>query len=105
MNSNASSDHHASSYVSRYHHVKFQASQLKFLQSISHMVENQLYWTKSQLWSIFSQTSSFLVNIKIFMSHSSFDQCLIMIHLENSKNDQKSKVSKLRFLKEKSKEL
>src|ERR1043165_5743739 len=97
----ASSDHHTSSYVSRDYHVKFQASQLKFAQSIAQMVENQLYWIKSQLWSTYSQTSSFLVNIKILRAHSSFDQGLIMIHQGNSK----VKVTKLGFLEEKSTQL
>ena len=69
------------------------------------MVENQLYWTKSQLWLTYSQTSSFFINIKILRSHSSFDQGFIMIHQENSRIDQKSKVAKLGFLKWKSTEL
>ena len=34
----------------------------------------------------------FLVNIKILKSHSSFDQRFIMIHQENSRFDQKSKL-------------
>ena len=58
---------------------------------LSHMVENQLYWTKTQLWSTYCQTSSFLVNIRILKSLSSFDQGLIMNHQENSRFDQKSK--------------
>src|ERR1051325_8696499 len=54
---NISNDHHASSYASKNLHVKFQALQVKFPQTIAQMVENQLYWTKSQLWSTYSQTS------------------------------------------------
>src|ERR1044072_5818419 len=55
--SNISSGHHVSSYASKNLHVKFQALQVKFPQTIAQMVENQLYWTKSQLWSTYSQTS------------------------------------------------
>ena len=89
--SNASSGLHGVSYVSKYLHVKFQASQCKIAQSIAQMVNSRLCWVKSQLWSTYSQTSRFLVNINIFKSHSSFDQGLIMIHQENSKIHQKTK--------------
>src|ERR1044072_3081442 len=89
---NISNGHHTSSYASKNLHVKFQALQLKFSQTIAQMVENQLYWTKSQLWSTYSQISSFLVNIKILKSHSSFDQRLIMIHQENSRFIKSQKV-------------
>ena len=58
------------------------------------MIENQLYWIKSQHWPTDSQNSSFLVNINILKSHSSFDQGLIIIHQEIA---QKSKVAKLGF--------
>src|ERR1043165_9440735 len=52
---NISNGHHASSYASKNLHVKFQALQVKFPQTIAQMVESQLYWTKSQLWSTYSQ--------------------------------------------------
>src|ERR1043165_3040458 len=55
--SNISCGHHASSYASKNLHVKFQALQVKFPQTIAQMGENQLYWSKSQLWSTYSQTS------------------------------------------------
>ena len=54
---NTSSGYHASSYASNNLHVKFHALQVKFPQTIAQMVENQLYWTKSQLWSTYSQIS------------------------------------------------
>src|ERR1051325_8236659 len=44
-----------SSYASKILHDKFQASQVKFPQTIAQMVGNQLYWSKSQLWSTYSQ--------------------------------------------------
>src|ERR1051325_10031370 len=54
---NISNGYHTSSYASKNLHVKFQALQVKFPQTIAQMVENQLYWTTSQLWSTYSQTS------------------------------------------------
>ena len=69
------------------------------------MINSRLCWLKSQLWSIYSQTSRFLVNIKVWKSHSSFDQGLIMIHQENLKFIKSQKLLKLGFLKEKSTEL
>ena len=66
-------------------HAKFQALHHKFAQSIAQMIKNKMYWIKSQLWSTYSQTLIFLVNINILRSHSSFDQGLIMIPQENSR--------------------
>src|ERR1051325_9993129 len=54
---NISIGYHASSYASNNPNVKFQALQVTFPQTIAQMVENQLYQTKSQLWSTYSQTS------------------------------------------------
>ena len=96
--SNASSEFHGSS---KNPHIKFQALHHKFAQSIAQMSKNQLYWVKSQLWSTYSQTARFLVNINILKVYSSFDQGFIMIHQEKLSNRQKSKVAKLGFLKEK----
>ena len=62
---NVSSGHHVSSYASKNLHVKFQALQLKFPQTIAQIVEKSVVLDKSQLWSTYSQTSYFLVNTNI----------------------------------------
>ena len=69
------------------------------------MINSRLCGTKSQIWSIYSQTSSILVNINILKLDSSFDQGLIMIHQENLKFIKSQKLLNLDFLKEKSTEL
>ena len=88
---------HGSSYASNNPHVKFQALYHKFAQSVAQTSENQLYWTKSQIWSTYNQTSRFLVNILILKYYSSFDQGLIMIHQGFLTIHQNPKVAKLGF--------
>ena len=69
------------------------------------MINSRLCWVKMQLWSIYNQTSSFFVNIKILKLHSSFDQGMIMIHQETLKIIKSQKLLNWGFLKEKSTEL
>ena len=69
--SNASSGFHGCSYASNNSHARFQALEHNFAQSTTQMIKNQLYWTKSQLWSRYSQTS-------FFGQHQDFELTLII---------------------------
>ena len=84
--------------TSKITHAKFQVLYLKFAQLIDQMVENQLYWVKSQLWSTYSQNSRFLTHINIFKSYLSIDQVLITIPQEKHSIHQKGKMVKIRVL-------
>ena len=59
---------------------------------------NQLYWGKSQLWPIDSQTSWFLTHINIINSYMSFDQVWITIPQEIWSDHQKGKMVIFRVL-------
>src|ERR1051325_1057489 len=87
---NISNGFHDSSYASKILHVKFQALQVKFPQTIAQMVENQLYWSKVNCGQHTVKTSDFCSTSSFLKLHSSYDQGLIRIHQENSRFAQKS---------------
>ena len=88
-----------SQYILKIIHVKFQAMQGKFAQSIAQRPKNRLCQGKRQLWPICSQTSRFLVKINILKLLSSFDQGFIIISQGMPHIHQNPKVAKLGFLR------
>ena len=72
---------------------------IKFLPSqLDSWPKNQLYWGKSQLWSIDSQTSWFLTHINIMNSYEPFCQVWITIPQEIWSDHQKGKMVIFRVL-------
>ena len=59
---------------------------------------NQLYWGKSQLWPIYSQTSWILTHINIMNSYEPFDQVWTTIPQEIWSDHQKGKMVIFRVL-------
>ena len=72
---------------------------IKFLPSqLDSWPRNQLYWGKSQLWPIYSQTSWILTHINIMNSYEPFDQVFITIPQEIWSDHQKGKMVIFRVL-------
>ena len=72
---------------------------IKFLPSqLDSWPRNQLYWGKSQLWPIYSQTSWILTHINIMNSYEPFDQVWTTIPQEIWSDHQKGKMVIFRFL-------
>ena len=78
-------------------HVKFQALQRKFGQSIAQEVQKSIVLGQKSTVTYGQSNLNFFVNILILKDNSSFDQGLNMIHQGLLKIHQDSKVAKLGF--------
>ena len=103
--SNISNDLHTSSYVSKILHVKFQALQVKFPQTVAQMVEKSVVLDKKS--TVVNIQSNFI----IFGQHQYFEVIFIIwsrVDHDSSRKVKiwsKVKVSKLGFFRQKSSEL